>query len=153
MGLPVLAAILARAPLDKAIVAYRRGFEADWRNAHPGVNAVTRMEIHEPPDPNRLKLLPVVAFATEWRIVSGKPDYWDYATLLDLPVLRKHETVALDALGQALACVREDWEPESTTPNLGLIRDARQRRNQPVPGAEDIEKELWSKAKSMAAGA
>src|SRR5262249_2419301 len=31
----------ARALLDKAIDAYRRGFEADWRDQYPGINAVT----------------------------------------------------------------------------------------------------------------
>jgi hypothetical protein len=142
--------IVARALLDKAIDAYRRGFEADWRDAYPGVNAVTLMEIREPPDPDRLKLLPVVSYATERRIARGKPDYWDYASRLELAVLEKDETVALDALGQALTCVREVWEPETTARNLSLIRDARQRRNQPVAWAEEMEKELQRKAQSMA---
>ncbi|HEV2772462.1 MAG TPA: TRAFs-binding domain-containing protein, partial [Thermoleophilaceae bacterium] len=31
----------AQGHLDEAIAAYRRGFEADWRDAYPGVNAVT----------------------------------------------------------------------------------------------------------------
>ncbi len=85
-------------------------------------------------------------------IASGKPDYWDYAVRLELAVLGKDETVALEALGQALACVREVWEPETTARNLGLIRDARQRRSQPVSWAEDIEKELRSKAKGNCRG-
>ena len=34
--------------LDQAIDAYRRGFEADWRDAYPGINAVTLMEIRDP---------------------------------------------------------------------------------------------------------
>ena len=38
----------ARGDLKQAIDAYRRGFEADWRDAYPGVNAVTLMEILEP---------------------------------------------------------------------------------------------------------
>ena len=38
-------AIAARGFLKKAIAAYRKGFEADWRDAFPGVNAVTLMEI------------------------------------------------------------------------------------------------------------
>ena len=59
---------LARGLLDKAIEAYLRGFEADWRDAYPGVNAVTLMELREPPDPRRERLLPVVAYAVERRI-------------------------------------------------------------------------------------
>ena len=46
----------AAALMDKAIDAYRRGFEADWRDHYPGINAVTLMELHDPPDPERLKL-------------------------------------------------------------------------------------------------
>lgn len=141
--------ILARALLDKAIDAYRKGFEADWRDPYPGVNAVTLMEIHEPPDPERLKLLPVVSYATERRIAAGKPDYWDYATRLELAVLEQDETVATDALGKALACVREAWEPKTTVHNLSLIRVARQSRNQTVSWAEDIENELQSRAKDI----
>ena len=34
--------------LRQAIEAYRGGFEADWRDAYPGVNAVTLMEISSP---------------------------------------------------------------------------------------------------------
>ncbi len=40
--------LLAEGHLDQAIDAYRRGFEADWRDAYPGVNAVTLMEIRHP---------------------------------------------------------------------------------------------------------
>ena len=38
--------------LEKAIEAYlTKGFEADWRDAYPGVNAVTLMTLKQPPDP------------------------------------------------------------------------------------------------------
>jgi tetratricopeptide (TPR) repeat protein len=37
-------AFLARGYLDKAIKMYLQGFEADWRDAYPGVNAITLME-------------------------------------------------------------------------------------------------------------
>jgi hypothetical protein len=54
-------AALARGLLRKAIDAYLKGFEADWRDAYPGVNAVTLMEIADPPDPRRERLIPVVS--------------------------------------------------------------------------------------------
>ena len=38
----------AEGHLEQAIDAYRRGFEADWRDAYPGINAVTLMEIRDP---------------------------------------------------------------------------------------------------------
>lgn len=138
---------LARGILDKAIEAYMRGFESDWRDAFPGINAVTLMELKEPPDPRREGLIPVVAYGAERRIVSGTSDYWDYATRLELAVLAKDEKRAMDALGDALANVRELWEPETTAGNLRLIREARERRHEVFPWAKEIEEELEHKVK------
>lgn len=132
----------ARGLLDKAIGAYLRGFEADWRDAYPGINAVTLMEVKEPPDPRRERLIPVVTYAVERRIAAGKPDYWDHATLLELAVLANDQPRAEAALADALACVRESWEPETTVRNLRLIREARERRNDALPWCKEIEKEL-----------
>jgi tetratricopeptide (TPR) repeat protein len=137
---------LADGLLEKAIDAYLSGFEVDWRDAYPGINAVTLMEIHEPPDPRREELIPVVAYAAERRVASGEADYWDHATRLELAVLAKDETAAKRALAKALAMVREDWEPETTANNLKLIRDARKDRGEEVPWAGIVERELLRKA-------
>jgi tetratricopeptide (TPR) repeat protein len=137
---------LAQGLLEKAIEAYLAGFEADWRDAYPGVNAVTLMEIHDPPDARRKQLLPVVSYAVDRRLASGQADYWDHATRLELAVLARDETAARRALGRALAAVRETWEPESTAGNLRLIREARARRGDNVPWAETIERELLRQA-------
>jgi tetratricopeptide (TPR) repeat protein len=139
--------LLARGLLDKAVDAYLKGFEADWRDAYPGINAVTLMELKEPPDPRRHQLLPVVAYAVGRRIATGKPDYWDHATLVELAVLAKDEPRAWDAFGNALAAVREVWEPETTARNLRLIREARARRGDMHPWIQQIEDELLRKAK------
>jgi hypothetical protein len=128
--------------LKKAIDAYRKGFEADWRDAYPGVNAVTLMELKEPPDPERLKLLPVVRYAVERKIAAGRPDYWDHATQLELAVLAQLEMPATEALADALAGVREAWEPETTLRNLRLIHEARNRRGEKVGWADSIEDAL-----------
>jgi hypothetical protein len=133
---------LARSLLDKAIDAYLRGFEADWRDAYPGVNAVTLMEIREPPDERRLELLPVVTYAVARKVAAGRADYWDHATLLELAVLRGDGAAADRALGDALAAVREPWEPETTARNLRLIREARTLRGVTHPWAHDAEAEL-----------
>lgn len=135
-------ASLARGWLEKAIDAYTRGFEADWRDAYPGINAVTLMEIGEPPDPKREQLLPVVRYAVERRIARGRPDYWDYATRLELAVLGMDEKGAWRALREALTSVREPWEPETTARNLRLIREARERRGRAAPWMSDIENAL-----------
>lgn len=137
---------LAKGLLKKAIDAYLHGFEADWRDAYPGINAVTLMELAEPPDPRRLKVLPVVAYAVERRIASGKPDYWDCATRLELAVLTKDEESAADALSSALAAVREPWEPETTARNLRLLIDAQRKRGELLAWVEAIEKALAVRA-------
>jgi tetratricopeptide (TPR) repeat protein len=141
--------LAARGFLDKAIDAYRKGFETDWRDAYPGINAVTLMEIKESPDSKRHELIPVVSYAVERRIASGQPDYWDHATRLELAVLAKDEEKATNAAGDALASVREPWEPETTVRNLRLIREARERRHDEVPWAKEIENDLLRKAKEM----
>ena len=123
-------AALARGLLEKAIAAYLRGFETDWRDAYPGVNAVTLMALKEPPDPRQAALLPVVRYAVGRRIAAGQPDYWDYATLLELAVLARDTAAADAALGDALALVRERWEPETTARNLKLLLEAMTRRNE-----------------------
>ena len=138
---------LARGLLDKAIDAYLRGFEADWRDAYPGINAVTLMEIKEPPDPRRAELIPVVSYAVERRIASATPDYWDYATRLELAVLAKDEQRAIQAFSDALAAIRESWEPETTARNLRLIHEARERRQEALPWVAEVLKTLEEKAR------
>jgi len=138
--------VAARGLLKKAADAYAKGFEADWRDAYPGVNAVTLMEIMEPPDPQRLEILPVVAYAVKRKVAAGNPDYWDYATQLELAVLGKKEEAASEALCDACAAIREKWEPETTARNLRLIREARERRGETVPWAQEAEAELERKA-------
>lgn len=138
---------LAKGLLDKAIDAYLKGFEADWRDAYPGVNVVTLMEIKEPPDPRQEKLLPVVAYAVERRIAAGKPDYWDHASLLELAILARDEEKANEALTAALAAILECWEPETTARNLRLIREAREKRGSAKEWMRAMENELARQAK------
>jgi tetratricopeptide (TPR) repeat protein len=132
--------------LEKAIDAYLRGFEADWRDSYPGINAVTLMELKEPPDPRRNKLLPLVTYAVEQRVAKGEPDYWDHATLLELAVLANDQPQAMEFAGQSLAAVRERWEPETTARNLRLIREVRAQRNEEVDWIREIEEALLKEA-------
>ncbi|MGH2949585.1 MAG: TRAFs-binding domain-containing protein [Solirubrobacteraceae bacterium] len=132
----------AQGHLDKAIDAYRRGFEADWRDAYPGVNAVTLMEIREPGGAQQQALLPVVRYANRRRIDGGAPDYWDHATRLELGVIGRDHGEAIAGATAALAAVRETWEPRSTAYNLSLIRQSRAERGEAVDWAHEIEREL-----------
>jgi hypothetical protein len=136
----------ARGFLEKATDAYLKGFESDWRDAYPGINAVTLMEISDPPDPRREQILPVVSYAVERRIASGKPDYWDYATRLELAFLATDEQASTRALTQALASVRESFEPETTARNLRLICEARDARQELQPWMTKIVEALNRRA-------
>ena len=137
--------IEARGLLKKAIDAYRKGFETDWRDAYPGVNAVTLMTIMDPPDPERHKLNTVVEYAVTRKVEAGQPDYWDHATLLELAVLAQDQKKAEGHLADALANVREKWEPETTARNLRLIREARHNRGETLIWMEKVEKALLEK--------
>ena len=132
----------ARGFLRQAIEAYRAGFEADWRDAYPGVNAVTLMEILDPGGQEQQRLVPVVRYAMERRLADGRADYWDHATRLELAVIARDEESAEEAASDALAAVREPWEPESTANNLRMIREARAESGETLPWAEAIEEEL-----------
>jgi tetratricopeptide (TPR) repeat protein len=138
---------LARSALKKASDTYLKGFETDWRDAYPGVNAVTLMELQDPPDPRRTQLVPVVRYAVERRIAGGEPDYWDHATLLELAALANDEERAPSALGDALTCRPEPWMRITTANNLAMILEARARRKEAQPWLKDIERQLRPQAK------
>ncbi|MFO1327875.1 MAG: TRAFs-binding domain-containing protein [Rubrivivax sp.] len=136
----------ARGLLDKAIAAHVQGFESDWRDAYPGVNAVTLMTLRQPPDPRLGELVPVVRYAALRRVARGQPDYWDHATLIELAVIARDEQAAAPSVAHALARVRAPWEPGSTARNLRLIREARAARGQHDAWALAIEQALAARA-------
>lgn len=132
--------VLARGHLRNAIAAYVQGFEADLRDAYPGINAVTLLDIRGDADSlrQRDRLLPVVRFAVERRLASRTPDYWDHATMLELAVLGGDEHAAEEWLERALASLRESWEAGTTARNLGLIVQARRGRGVELPWVDAI---------------
>ena len=132
----------ARQLLEKSIDAYLKGFETDWRDALPGVNVVTLMELRDPPHPSRTAILPVVRYTVERKIAKGKPDYWDYASLLELAAVEMNETDARNALQKARLLVRETWEPKTTQRNLRLLRETRERRGVLQSWMLEVEKAL-----------
>ena len=100
------------------------------------------MEIKNPPDSRRLELIPVVRYAFERKIASGKADYWDYGTKLELSIILKDEKNGMKALSEALASARASWELETTARNLRLIREARKTRGEIIEWAYKAEEEL-----------
>ena len=138
----------ARALLKNAIDTYLAGFEADWRDAYPGINAATLMEMMPKADPRQGEILPVVRYAAA-RKAAKAPDYWDHATLLELAVLARDEDDANDRLGDALAVARAPWELETTARNLGLIRGMREGRGEEVPWIKRLEDTLKQRASRL----
>jgi len=136
----------AHGELGKAIDAYRRGFAADWRDAYPGVNAVTLMEIRDPGGGEQQALVPIVRYANQRRIEGGAPDYWDHATRTELGIIARDRDEAMAGATAALAAVREPWEPESTAYNLSLIRQSRAERDERIAWSDEIESELRAAA-------
>lgn len=132
----------ARGLLELAIDTYLKGFECDWRDAYPGINVLTLMEMRDPPDPRRLSLFGVVAYAVERRLSGPDPDYWDYATHLELAVLQRDRDQAEASLAKALAVTRASWELETTRRNLRLIRTGRERRGMHLGWDLAIEESL-----------
>lgn len=139
----------AEAYLNKAIETYLAGFEADWRDAYPGINAVTLMEMKNPIDVRQRDLIPVVKYSVQRRLSTKHPDYWDYATQLELEVLANNEQQAKLYLEKLVTEIREVWEPETTARNLSLIIQAREKKDQNVSWIKEIESELIKLTEKM----
>lgn len=141
----------AKGNLKKAIETYRRGYESDWRDAYPGINLVTLLDIEGSTQSieDQHKVLPVVKYAVDRRLTAVTPDYWDYATLLELAVLASDEQEALARLTESLSAAREAFEPETTARNLGLIDVARRGRKEELPWLGDFIEALNNKSLSL----
>lgn len=137
--------------LNNAIDAYTRGFMADQRDAYPGTNAVTLLEIKGDAASlaKKAQLAPVVMFAVQRRLDGATADYWDHATMLELAVINNDPDAAAAYLGQALASVRESWEPGTTENNLQLIADARRQRDEETGWLVKIIEALQKKRSEM----
>lgn len=134
--------------LDQAIHAYRRGFMADQRDAYPGINLLTLLDIQGEKDSitEKDRLLPVVRFAVEQRLSGATPDYWDHATMIELAVLSNESKEAMKHLAKAVAVIREKWEPETTANNLKMIEQSREARGIDTSWLKQIITELDKRA-------
>ncbi|MDQ3978332.1 MAG: DUF4071 domain-containing protein [Actinomycetota bacterium] len=132
----------ASAHLRRAIAAYKAGFEADWRDAFPGINALTLLEIQKSGQPDFQQLLPVVRYAVERRLVSPGSDYWDHASMLGLAVLGGDAETAEREAGECLAFNPPAWQRETTTRNIRLLYEAKLARGEDVQLIEQILKLL-----------
>ncbi|MEA2904085.1 MAG: hypothetical protein QOI12_1472 [Alphaproteobacteria bacterium] len=132
--------------LKRAIETYLAGFQADWRDAFPGVNAVTLMEMQPKPDGRQAEILPVVRYAAAQK-AARSADYWDYATLLELAILGRDQDDAGRQLGEVFAIIDDNipaWHLKTTEGNLQLIRELRATRGEDaawIGGIEDALRE------------
>jgi hypothetical protein len=111
----------AEAHRNDAIDAYLCGFESDWRDAYPGINAVQLIARGDRTDPRLASLIAVVEYSLRRKIDRDGPDYWDHATLLELATLADDESAARAALDDALASTHEGWMTESTADTLDAV--------------------------------
>jgi hypothetical protein len=134
----------ARGHLKQAIAAYVAGFEADWRDIYPGINAITLLDVQggKAALEQKQRLLPVVRFAVEQRLRALAPDYWDHATLLEIAVLENDAEQALDVLDSVLTAFTEPWQPQSTAGNLRIIERPRTERGEETGWLRQLIHEL-----------
>jgi hypothetical protein len=135
----------ARSLLRRAIDTYLEGFQADWRDAYPGINALTLMARQDKPDPRMAQILPVVRYSAS-RKAQQDPNYWDHATLLELAVLAEDRDDAQDKLSDATGAECKAWMLESTARTLALIRQDRAARGQDAAWIGELESQLLEKA-------
>ncbi|MGO6819222.1 TRAFs-binding domain-containing protein [Rhizobium brockwellii] len=115
--------VKAKGFLRQAIDAYSKGFEADWRDAYPGINALTLIYTQDQSDKRISEMRSVVEYAVKRKIATGNSDYWDYATLLELAVIGLDETASEDHLSDLIPRIREPWEPKTTADNIQILAD------------------------------
>ncbi len=116
---------MAQGYLKKAIDTYLEGFESDFRDAYPGINAITLMDISG--DERKDKLLPIVEYALKQKMKQSC-DYWDYATLLELSIISENEEEANKVLFNVIDNIREPFEPKTTANNIRMFLENKQKR-------------------------
>jgi len=135
---------LARGLLDKAIHAYLKGFETDWRDAYPGINAATLMILRSTPDGRVEQLLPVVRYASSAR---SPPASRITGITQRCSSSRSSRRTRTQRARQGGGRHSRALEPETTARNLQLIRTAREVQNEAPSYANQIENELKKMAK------
>lgn len=123
--------------LNKAIQAYKDGFDADWRDFYPGVNLVTLLAL-KGDEETLTEYLPVVLFSTKQNIKKGQANYWDYATLVELEVINRNYEKANEYLLDALPLITEGWMGKTTVNNMEIIKKAREGVGEDCQGIKNI---------------
>jgi hypothetical protein len=127
----------AKVHLKSALKYYEKGFESDPRDAYPGVNYVTCLELSGKTE-KALRLVPAVEYAVKSKMKRKKPDYWDWATLLELAVIENKTETAEEYFYEASPLAVESWMFGTTRKNLNLIKEFRKARGDNSDGIMEI---------------
>ena len=109
--------------LDRAIDAYRRGFELDRSDYYPGINLATLLAIRGDAAARAelADLLPELRLSVDARVAAGQADYWEVATSLELAVIAGDYGAAAKFVEAALERAAAPWMTETTARNLELL--------------------------------
>lgn len=129
----------AKVHLKKALKYYEKGFESDPRDAYPGVNYVTCLELLGEKE-QALRLVPAVEYAVKAKMKRKEADYWDYATLLELAVIENRFDDAEENFFEAKPLATETWMFGTTIGNLNKILNFRKERNEDTQALEEFIK-------------
>lgn len=127
----------AKVHLKKALNYYQKGFESDPRDAYPGVNYVTCLELLGEKE-QALRLVPAVEYAVKAKMKRKEADYWDYATLLELAVIENRFDDAEEYFFEAKPLATESWMLGTTKGNLGKIINFRIDRGEEIIREKEI---------------
>ena len=127
----------AKVHLKKALEYYKKGFESDPRDAYPRVNYVTCLELLGENE-KALRLVPAVEYAVKSKMKRKEPDYWDYATLLELAVIENNCDDAEEFFYEAKPLATESWMFGTTRGNLKKIINFRKERKEDTSEVEKI---------------
>ena len=127
----------AKAYLKKAMTIYEKGYESDMRDAYPGVNYVTCLELLGENE-KALRILPAVEYAVKTKMKKKEPDYWDNATLVELAVIENRYEEAEEFFYSAQPLATESWMFGTTKGNLSLILNFRKERNEETAKLEKL---------------
>ena len=107
------------------------------------------MELQDPPDPRREAL--DQSCATRWSDASPRahPTTGTTPPGSSWRCWPPTRTWPHKPSADALAAMRELWEPETTARNLRLIREARERRGEPAAWIAEVEAELNKRATTV----
>ena len=111
--------------LRNAAATYAEGFKSHPNDVYLGINAVELLHLLGDKDSVSLRddLMPRVQLAAESG-VKEHYDYWGFASLLELAVVRQSQAEALQFAAKLQELTKETWEIETTVQQLRLLSHA-----------------------------